>query len=399
MIDPACSAQPRGAAALVAPPGLLSRTERTRPVDASTPLQRISMEISRRCNLRCVYCYACSGPKVRTGLTDEQIRMVIKEAVDCGAALVSFVSGGEPLLRYSVVRTGQSCLEYANSLGCYCLLYTNCTMINVHKARWLHSLDVSVVGKLNSLRDEVQDGLAGVKGAAGRIRRGVENLLLAGFADSRPSRLALETIICRQNYDEMPEIWRWMRDRNIVPEVEIPTVHGRFEENQSWLYFGEDEARRKYEELFEELLRIDRTEYGYDWPVQPPFPAASCRLYYNNCYINDRGGVQPCAGIDQEYGHLRLGERGQYGRLRLDGGEVGAGAAAGGVGGADSDGARPLADIILGEEFQKLRQVHLYLKEPCAGCDLLDQCYGCRGAAWHATGDIFAGDPVCWRRP
>ena len=24
--------------------------------------------------------------------------------------------------------------------------------------------------------------------------------------------------------------------------------------------------------------------------------------------------------------------------------------------------------------------------------------YRCRGAAWNLTGDLFAGDPVCWRR-
>ena len=356
------------------------------------------MEISRTCNLRCVYCYARSGPDVHTGLTDEQVRMVIDEAVECGAALISFVSGGEPLLRYSVVEDGRSCIDYANSVGCYCLLYTNCTLLDKNAATWLSRRDVSVVGKFNSLRADVQDELTGVDGSAHRIRRGIDHLLAAGFAGSHPSRIALETVICRQNYEEMPEMWRWMRERNIVPEVEIPTVHGRFEDNRGWLYFREDEARQKYKELFEELARIDRTEFGFDWVPRPPFPAAACRLYYSNCYINDRGGVQPCAGIDHEYGRLRLGDDG---RAAGDGGPDGRTARpSGGAGRVDGDGrvARPLADIILGEEFQMLRQVHLHLKAPCAGCDQLDECYGCRGAAWHATGDMFAGDPVCWRR-
>jgi radical SAM protein with 4Fe4S-binding SPASM domain len=354
------------------PPSVLSRTERTRVPSPDTPVQRITMEFSRRCNLRCVYCYAESGPDVNTGLTEDEVRSVIREAVECGAALISFVSGGEPLLRPSVLEDGRSCIEYANSLGCYCLLYTNCTLLDANAARWLSRRDVTVVGKLNSLKHDVQDELAGVPGSAVQIRRGIENLLDAGFAKDGAYRLALETIICRQNYDEMPDIWRWMRDRGVVPEVEIPTVHGRFEKNQDRLYFSEDEARHKYQELFDELLRIDQTEYGFDWVPHPPFPGSSCRLLYSNCYINDRGGVQPCAGIDREYGRLRLNGHGA--------------------------GGRPLADIIMGEEYQKLRQIHLHVKAPCAGCDLLGQCYGCRGAAWHATGDVFAGDPVCWRR-
>ncbi len=354
------------------PPSVRSRSERTRSPSPDTPVQRITMELSRRCNLRCVYCYADSGPDVTTGLSETQVRQVITEAVECGATLISFVSGGEPLLRPSVLKDGVSCLDYANSLGCYCLLYTNCTLIDRRAAHWLALRDVTVVGKLNSLRSAVQDELTGVVGSADRIRRGIDHLLAAGLTDNGANRLALETIVCWQNYDEMPAIWRWMRDRGIVPEVEIPTVHGRFETNRERLYFSESEAPRRYQALFNELLRIDQTEYGYDWVPHPPFPGTSCRLYYSNCYINDRGGVQPCAGVDKEYG-----------RLRLSGNE---------------DEGRPLAEIILSEDFQRLREVHLHVKEPCAGCDLLEHCYGCRGAAWHATGDLFAGDPVCWRR-
>lgn len=350
------------------PPSVLSHTERTRTPSPTTPVQRITMELTRRCNLQCLYCYAESGPAVQTGLSDEEVRLIIGEVVDCGACLISFVSGGEPLLNPSVLTDGCSCIDYANSLGCYCLLYTNCTLIDRRAADWLIERDVTVVGKLNSLQERVQDELAGVRGAAVRIRRGVEHLLAAGFAKHAP-RLALETIVCRQNYDEMPDIWRWMRDRGVVPEVEIPTVHGRFAKNRNRLYFSPAEARQRYKELFDELLRIDRIEYGYDWLPHPPFPASSCRLFYSNCYINDRGGVQPCAGVDKEYGQLRL----------------------------NGNGGRPLAEIVLGEEFQRLRKVHEHVKPPCAGCDLLDHCYGCRGAAYQASGDVFAGDPVCWR--
>lgn len=354
------------------PPSLCSSTERTRQVVANTPLQRISIELSRACNLRCVYCYADASPDTTSGLSDEEIRLVIAEAVDAGARLISIVGGGEPLLRQSLLRDQTSCIAYANSLGCYCYLYTNCTLLDGKAVKWLLARDIAIIGKLNSLRDQVQDLLTDVPGSARRIRRGIDALLEAGFSDTSPSRLGLETIICRQNYDEMPELWRWMRERNIVPEVEIATPHGRALKNSEWLHFSDKESPQKYQELFEELLAIDRTEFGFDWIPHPPFPALSCRLFFNNCYVNDRGGVQPCAGVDREYGVLKLGDH-------LDNG-------------------KPLSVILGTEEFQKLRKVHAHLKAPCAGCELLDQCYGCRGKAWHASGDIFAGDPVCWRR-
>jgi radical SAM protein with 4Fe4S-binding SPASM domain len=358
-------------ATLHAPPALQNRTERTRPEDASTPLKRISMELARTCNLLCLYCYSEATAVRRRGLTDLEVRRVIDEAVEAGARLISIVGGGEPLLRPSLLVDGESCIDHANALGSYCCLYTNCSLIDVRAAQWLYSRDVTVVGKLNSLHEDVQDTLAGIKGSALRMRRGIDALMQAGFADANSKRFALQTVICRQNYDEIPELWRWLRRNDIIPEFEIPTMHGRAGDNRTELYFTDEEAPEKYRQVFEELLRIDRTEFGYDWIAHPPFPASSCQLYYTNCYINDEGGVQPCAGVDHVFGHLRVG--------------------------AHETTGQPLADVVQSEAFARLRSVHVHLKGKCKSCELLDRCYGCRAAAWHHTGDIFAEDPVCWR--
>lgn len=286
--------------------------------------------------------------------------------------MISIVGGGEPLLRGTLTTDGASCIDHANALGCYCHVYTNCTLVDDRVAQWMKARDVSIIGKLNSLDERVQDELAGVPGSARRMRKGIDALLEAGFASGPEPRLGLETIVCRQNYDEVPQLWRFMRARGIVPEVEIPTLQGRAKDNREGLYFQDAEAPGKYRVLFEELLRIDREEYGFDWVPHPPFPAMACRLYYSNCYINDRGGVQPCAGVDKEYGFVRVG-------LHADTGQG-------------------LAEIVTSPEFQQLRRIHEHIKEPCRSCELIDRCYGCRGAAWHQTGDLFAADPVCWRR-
>ena len=354
------------------PPSLQSRTSRTRSEDPTSPIQRISLELSRVCNLRCTYCYAGASAEHQEGLTDDEVRAIIDESITAGACAISIVAGGESLLRPSLLVDGESAIDYANDRGCYCYIYTNCTLMNVRGARWLFERDISVVGKLNSLRAEVQDELAGVSGAFQRIRRGIDALLEAGFGGNPPYRLALETIICRQNYDELPELWRWMRHRGIIPEVEIPTLHGRAADNRHALYFDEDEAPDKYRELFEELLSIDRAEFGFDWIPHPPFPASSCRLYDTNCYINDRGGVQPCAGVELEVGVLPVGARKNEGK--------------------------PLAEILTDPLFPRLRRINQALKGVCKDCDLAHTCYGCRAAAWHKTGDLFAEDPVCWRR-
>lgn len=353
------------------PPQIRSRTERTRSVSPQAVLKRISIELSRQCNLRCRYCYSRASSEPQTGLSDFDLRNIVDEAVALGAGLVSIVGGGEPLLRETLLRDSESIIDYCNSQGCYCYLYTNCTKITPTAAQWLETRDVSVVGKLNSLRDDVQDTLVGVPGASPRIRRGIDALLDAGLAKPGQFRLALETIICPQNYQEIPELWRWMRTRQIIPEIEIPTVHGRAQDHAGLLTFPEREAPEKYRALFEELAKIDREEFGFHWVPQPPFPGSSCELFETNCYINDQGGVQPCAGVDRVYGHLRAGD--------------------------PASAQQSLAYILGSPEFSMIREIRTRIKEPCRSCDFLKHCYGCRGAAYQATGDPFAGDPICWR--
>jgi radical SAM protein with 4Fe4S-binding SPASM domain len=36
------------------------------------------------------------------------------------------------------------------------------------------------------------------------------------------------------------------------------------------------------------------------------------------------------------------------------------------------------------------------LKGECGDCSHRDTCFGCRGRAYEATGDIMAADPGCW---
>jgi MoaA/NifB/PqqE/SkfB family radical SAM enzyme len=357
---------------LTKPPGQKSRSERTAPLDPEKPLVRITIETSRRCNLACTYCYTAATPDRRDGLSDDEVRYIMRQAYDCGARAMSIVSGGESLMRRTMLDPEESPIVYANALGAYTYLYTNCTLMTQKAAEWLYRQDVTVIGKFNSLREDVQDEMVGVPGAARRIRRGVDELLKAGFANETPTRMALETVITRQNYDEMPDMWRWMRDRNIDPEVEIPTEHGRASLNHESLYFEEWEAPKKYKELFLELLRIDQTEYGYTWRPQPPFAGASCAIYQGTAYVNDQGGVQPCAGVDKEYGILEVGPRAPQGQR--------------------------LWDIVTTPAFAKLRAVHDHLGGSCGSCESGQDgsCYGCRAAAYHKYGDEFAEDPTCW---
>ena len=357
-------------------PSLKSRSERTAPRIENSLLYRISLEVSRRCNLACVYCYSQAGVDVAPVMEPAEVRGIIDQAVALGARLVSFVWGGEPLVWPGLFEPDVCPLLHANARGCYAYLYSNCACIGPTKAARLAALDVSVIGKCNSLRPEIQDRLAGVPGAHAAIRRGLDALMNAGLATPGSSRLGVETIVSPLNYEEIPDLWRYFRSHHMIPEVEIPTPHGRASKHADLLSFPPAEAREKYRVLFEELARIDREEFGFEpWDPRPPFPAGTCQLIDRdrNCYITHTGSVQPCAGVERCFGQLAVGPH------REDG--------------------LPLEAIISSPEFQKLRRLREHIAEPCRSCERIHDCYGCRGAAFHACGDLYGPDPFCWHHP
>ncbi|MGH7883662.1 MAG: radical SAM protein, partial [Candidatus Dormibacteraceae bacterium] len=68
-----------------------------RPI-ATSPLSFLWLEITGKCQLECVHCYAESGPHGSHGrMESEDWMRVIDQAAELGAAAVQFI-GGEPTL-------------------------------------------------------------------------------------------------------------------------------------------------------------------------------------------------------------------------------------------------------------------------------------------------------------
>lgn len=178
-------------------------------------MSSISLRFPCDCNLRCKYCYSNIE---KDGLTTEEIKEVIKQAVDLGARVVSIVGEGEPLLDKQRLF---ELIDHINSLGASTILFTNGILVCPDIARKLFDRNVTVVGTENSLRPEVQDWLSGKPDSWQKIQKGLKNLIKAGFAETTPSRLSIHTIICRQNIDEIPHMWRKWRKANIIPYVQV----------------------------------------------------------------------------------------------------------------------------------------------------------------------------------
>lgn len=339
-----CSSEPTGFGFA---PDLVEATAR------AGRLLTMEIEFSLRCNFNCPYCYVPSKEQLRDEMSVQEHKRVLLEARDLGAGRI-IILGGEP----SIYAQLKEMITFIREAGMGVEMFTNGSGVTAELARFLYENNVRVVLKMNSFDTDLQDTLSGRKGAGELIRRALENLKEVGYP--REGRfLAVSTVICRQNIEELPRMWSWLKDQGIAPYFETITPQANAKENP-WLDVYPKEVRA----LFEEIAAIDEARYGRTWSIQPPLLGNRCMRHKFSCLVGARGDVMPCVGVNLGLGNVRE---------------------------------QPLADILANSQVLKdLKNHRKTIKGPCRTCEKADMCYGCRGAAYQLTGDYLASDPLCW---
>jgi len=322
-------------------------------VALSGGLLSLEIECSLLCNFRCRYCYVQDELLLKNELTLAEMRDVIMQAKALGARRI-IILGGEPMIYRSIMEL----IEFIGAQDMQTEIFTNGTNISEAHALQLAEANVRVVLKMNSFNPTVQNYLAGNDGAFDTIQTAFANLKKADYLS--PERfLAISTIICQQNIEELPEMWEWARDQKIEPYIEMMTPQGHVHQNMAL-----DVSPERVQQLFEVIAEIDRVKYDRKWIPQPPLVGNKCLRHQYSCLVNSTGNVMPCVGVTIPVGNIRE---------------------------------QKLADIIQNSEvMQDLRQYQQTMKGPCAACEKASHCYGCRGAAYQLTGDYLASDPLCW---
>ncbi len=317
-------------------------------------LLSIEIEFSQRCNFRCPYCYVPKESFPEDEMSRDEIRDVILQAKDLGARKI-IILGGEPTIYPHILEM----IRFIRSQDLEAEMFTNGTQITADFARQLFKDQVRVVLKMNTFDEKLQDMLTDKKGAFKIIREAFNNLKRAGYP-SKKAFLAVSTIICKQNLDEIVVMWQWLRDQNIVPYFEIITPQENTKQNGML-----NVDTKKMHDIFVEISNIDREKYGQIWDPQPPLVGNRCLRHQFSCLVSSQGDVMPCVGVNVPIGNIRE---------------------------------QKLYNIIKESEVLQDLKDHVHtIKGPCRSCEKADMCYGCRGAAYRLTGDYLASDPLCWK--
>ncbi len=343
--------------------------------------------VTRRCNLRCVHCYASATADAEPDeLTHEEGRELLRELSAFRVPAVLF-SGGEPLARPDTLEL----MRYARSLGLPVTLSTNGLLIDKRTANELADIGVRYIGiSLDGLQS-VHDRLRGQRGAfAGSVealRRCRRHGLKVGV------RFTIHTLNAHHLDDVIDLCVAERIDRLCVYHLAYAGRGGRMSHHD----LTADQTRAAVERLFTrtqqlhaqgtplEVLTVgNHADAAYAvLRSEHTSPADTQRLFdrlartggnrsgQNICSISPTGNVH----IDQFSWHLSVGN------IRHQTFNE--------VWGADPADRR----------LRHLRQRVQLLPERCKRCRFIEVCNGnSRTRAHAATGSWAGQDPSCYLR-
>jgi 12,18-didecarboxysiroheme deacetylase len=340
--------------------------------------------VTRRCNLKCVHCYAhATGEAAKDELSTEEGKVLLDDLAQFGCPVVLF-SGGEPLIRQDLVELA----DYAVKLGMRAVISTNGTLITRAVAQALKDVGLSYVGiSLDGMR-EVNDRFRGVRGSFDRAMAGIAHCQQAGI------KVGLRFTINRMNAAEIPAIFDLLEERNI-PRVCFYHL----------VYAG------RGSELMEEDLSLEETREVVDLIID------------RTRDLHERGMAKEVLTVDNHadgpYVYLRLLREGsERAQEVLELLEMNEGNSSGrGIGCVSWDGQvhadqfwrhhsfgnvreRPFSEIwtdMSDPLMARLKDKKEYVTGRCASCNWLDVCAGnFRVRAEAAKGDLWAPDPACY---
>ena len=161
--------------------------------------------MTRRCNLKCVHCYAKSQDiDYEDELTTQQGKELIDDLAEFGSPVILF-SGGEPLMHKDLPELA----EYARSKGMRAVISTNGTLIDEKMAKVLKKIGLSYVGiSLDGVR-ETNDKFRGIPGAFDKALEGLRNCQREGI------KVGLRFTINKNNVQDVPAIFDLLEEENI----------------------------------------------------------------------------------------------------------------------------------------------------------------------------------------
>jgi radical SAM protein with 4Fe4S-binding SPASM domain len=253
-----------------------------------------TIEITLRCNLRCVHCYNFDRDQprprsARPDLAPAEILSLMSNLRREGCLFLG-LTGGEVLTHPHLF----DFLEHARALHLSVRLLTNGALLSeplvARLAQYsnLAAVDLSLYGATA----EVHDAITQVPGSFRNTWQGAESLRQSGVTPH------LKFIVMRQNLSEVAEMIRMAEERHFEHAADF-MITGRYDGTFGSL------ATRISENDIEPLLRGPLRSRLPTRAVEMTSETFACNCARATCAITAQGDVYPCIAVPYTAGNIR----------------------------------------------------------------------------------------------
>ena len=272
--------------------GLLA--EMTAKAQAKNIPLSVQLDLTYRCNERCVHCYL--DHEDHGEMTTVEIKHLLDEMAEAGVFILT-LSGGEIFLRKDFFEI----LEYARAERQFCVkLKTNAIMIREREAARIRNIGVeSIQISIYSHRPEVHDAITLIPGS---LKRSLE----AGrFLKAQGLRVVFANVLMAQNLQDYSGVRAVAKEMGVECTLD-PTITPMMDGDRSILKLGVDQDALR--EVFRDQALVGDVEEfcAVAAPAdEDALSALPCSAGHTTCYVSPYGDVFPCVAFPLPTGNVR----------------------------------------------------------------------------------------------
>ena len=250
------------------------------------------IDVTYRCNERCVHCYLDHDDKGE--MSTAEIKDILDQLADAGVFFLTF-SGGEVFMRRDFLEL----VEYARRLTFNVKIKTNGVMIHEAEAKRLRELGVEQVQlSVYSHRPEVHDAITKLPGS---LKRTIDSIR---FLKSQGLKVTMSNVLMTVNRQDQAGTHALAKKLGVDYSLD-PTVTPKLDGDESILRLRV--RGQNLHEIFNDPELVGDVEEFC--AVPPPdddvMEGYSCSAGHTACYINPYAEVFPCVQFQLPTGNLR----------------------------------------------------------------------------------------------
>jgi radical SAM protein with 4Fe4S-binding SPASM domain len=253
----------------------------------------VQLDITYRCNERCVHCYLDHHDHGE--MTTSEILRLIDEMADAGVLTLT-LSGGEIFLRKDLFEI----VEHARRLTFCVKLKTNALLIGAREAARLRDLAVQEIQvSIYSHRPEVHDSITLVPGSLKR------SLSAIRFLKAQDLKVVMANVLMRQNMSDYAAV------KDLAEEIGVeftldPTITPMMDGDRSILSLGADADTLRG--VFRDSVVVGDVDEFCATPSdtgEANLDSRPCSAGHTTCYVSPYGDVFPCVQFPLPTGNVR----------------------------------------------------------------------------------------------